>query len=301
MDRRSAALRGPPAAASSTSPRSCSPPTDGSTPAWPARGPWPPSSRASTPSWSPPSTPTSSSTTGPAGRCRSWRTASTRTSTGPQIELRAGRDDDGHDVLVLVGPEPDSRWQAFAGAVAELAGMFGVRLLVGMAGFPAPVPHTRTAPLAASASSTELATVDRRGARHPAGAGGHPGRPRASGWASMGVPTIGLWARVPHYAAGHALPRRQHPAPRGPRPGDGRPGRRPRAAGGGRRDPPPPRRAGVQQRPAPHPRPPARGPVRRRGREPERGGRRAGPTSPPATSWPPSWRSSSATSPRNPA
>ncbi|HVF14733.1 MAG TPA: PAC2 family protein, partial [Acidimicrobiales bacterium] len=77
--------------------------------------------------------------------------------TWPKIEMRAGHDDEGHDVLVLVGPEPDSRWKAFTGAVAELAGMFGVRLLVGMAGFPAPVPHTRTAPLAASASSTELA------------------------------------------------------------------------------------------------------------------------------------------------
>jgi hypothetical protein len=125
--------------------------------------------------------------------------------TWPTIELRSGRDEDGQDVLVLVGPEPDSRWQAFSGAVAELAGMFGARLLVGMAGFPAPVPHTRTAPLAASASSMELATsigVVPGTLQVPAGILAALGEKMGV----MGVPTIGLWARVPHYAAGLPYP-----------------------------------------------------------------------------------------------
>jgi predicted ATP-grasp superfamily ATP-dependent carboligase len=123
----------------------------------------------------------------------------------PKIELRSGRDEEGHDVLVLVGPEPDSRWRAFAGAVAELAGMFGARLLVGMAGFPAPVPHTRTAPLAASASSMELATsigVVPGTLQVPAGILAALGERLGL----EGVPSIGLWARVPHYAAGLPYP-----------------------------------------------------------------------------------------------
>jgi len=123
----------------------------------------------------------------------------------PRIELRSGRDGDGHDVLVLVGPEPDSRWNAFTSAVSELAGTFGVRLLVGMAGFPAPVPHTRTAPLAASASSSELATsigVVPGTLQVPAGILAALGE-RLGG---VGVPAIGLWARVPHYAAGLPYP-----------------------------------------------------------------------------------------------
>ncbi len=125
--------------------------------------------------------------------------------TWPTIELRSGRDEDGQDVLVLVGPEPDSRWHAFAGAVAELAGMFGARLLVGMAGFPAPVPHTRSAPLAASATSMELATsigVVPGILQVPAGILAALGEQLGA----MGVPTIGLWARVPHYAAGLPYP-----------------------------------------------------------------------------------------------
>ncbi len=123
----------------------------------------------------------------------------------PRIELRSGRDDAGHDVLVLVGPEPDNRWQAFAGAVAELATMFGVRLLVGMAGFPTPVPHTRTTGLVASASSTELATsigVVPGMLQVPAGILAALG----DRLGDLGVPSIGLWARVPHYAAGLPYP-----------------------------------------------------------------------------------------------
>src|SRR5205823_13609122 len=76
---------------------------------------------------------------------------------GPQIELRAGRDGEGHDILVLVGPEPDHSWRAFARAVGELAQQLGVRLFVAMGAFPAPVPHTRSSNLVATATSAELA------------------------------------------------------------------------------------------------------------------------------------------------
>lgn len=123
----------------------------------------------------------------------------------PSIELRAGDDGDGHDVLILSGPEPDHRWRAFAGAVAELAGAFGVRMLVGLGAFPAPIPHTRTATLAASATNAELA--------HRVGI--VPGRVEvpagvlsavAARFAEIDIPAIGLWARVPHYAAGMPYP-----------------------------------------------------------------------------------------------
>lgn len=124
----------------------------------------------------------------------------------PKIELQWGRAGDGQHLLVLVGPEPDSRWKAFAGAVAELAAMFGVRMLVGLGGFPAPVPHTRTPALVASASSDELARS----------VGIVPGRLQvpagvlaalADRLRADGTPSVGLWARVPHYAAGMPYPR----------------------------------------------------------------------------------------------
>jgi len=123
----------------------------------------------------------------------------------PEIQLRVGRTDTGRDLLFLVGPEPDHQWRAFCTAVAELAGVFGVRLVVGLGAFPAPVPHTRPARLVATATSAELAhqvgfipgTID-----VPAGVQAALERQ----FADLGVPAVGLWARVPHYAAAMPYP-----------------------------------------------------------------------------------------------
>ncbi|MDQ4096302.1 MAG: PAC2 family protein, partial [Actinomycetota bacterium] len=123
----------------------------------------------------------------------------------PDIELRVGKDQAGRDVLLLVGPEPDNAWRAFSEAVAELAKLLEVRLLVGMGAFPAPVPHTRTAKLVATATTAELAAqvgVFKGSLNVPAGIilalQRHLG--------DIGLPAIALWAREPHYAANLPYP-----------------------------------------------------------------------------------------------
>jgi predicted ATP-grasp superfamily ATP-dependent carboligase len=122
----------------------------------------------------------------------------------PGIELRAATDLGGDDLLLLVGAEPDHRWQAFSRAAVDLALDFGARMVVGLGAFPAPVPHTRPPRLAAAASDANLAafaalrsTID-----VPAGVQGAIER-RA---AEVGLPAIGLWAQVPHYAAAMPYP-----------------------------------------------------------------------------------------------
>jgi len=118
----------------------------------------------------------------------------------PGIDLLAGHDRDGKPVLVLAGPEPDHEWRAFAAAVTDLAQQFGVRLLVGLGAFPAGVPHTRTARLAATASSAELANsvgVVSGAVEVPAGVMAAIER----SFDRVGIPAVGIWARVPHYAA----------------------------------------------------------------------------------------------------
>jgi predicted ATP-grasp superfamily ATP-dependent carboligase len=123
----------------------------------------------------------------------------------PKIDLLAGHDADGRAVLVLAGPEPDHEWGAFAGAVAGLAEEFGVRLLVGLGAFPAGVPHTRTTRLAATASTAELAAqvgVVSGTVQVPAGVLAAIER-RLS---PNGVPSVAIWARVPHYAAAMPYP-----------------------------------------------------------------------------------------------
>ena len=125
--------------------------------------------------------------------------------TWPLIELRVATDLAGNDLLLLIGAEPDHQWKAFAAAVVDLAFEFGVRMVIGFGAYPAPVPHTRPGRLACTASTAELAQAF--GFVHstldvPAGVQGAIERQCAE----HGMPAIGLWAQVPHYAAAMPFP-----------------------------------------------------------------------------------------------
>ena len=121
------------------------------------------------------------------------------------IQVRAGKDMAGSDVLFLVGPEPDFRWGAFTHDVIELSRSFDVRLAVGLGAFPAPVPHTRSVRLAATASNHELASqVGFVSGTIEVPAGIQAALEQA--FTEADIPSIGLWARVPHYAAAMPYP-----------------------------------------------------------------------------------------------
>jgi hypothetical protein len=112
--------------------------------------------------------------------------------------LRVGVDLLGRGIALLVGPEPDYQWKSFADEVAGLAIELGSPLVVGLGAFPAPVPHTRPVTLSSTASSAELA--ERVGFREgaidvPAGIADVIGKVCSE----RGIPSIGIWARVPHY------------------------------------------------------------------------------------------------------
>jgi hypothetical protein len=118
-----------------------------------------------------------------------------------ELQLSVGVDRLGSGVAVLSGPEPDYRWRAFSKAAAGLAAELGVRLAVNLGGFPTAAPHTRPVRLASTASSVSLAakvgyipgSID-----VPAGIADVIG----ADCSAVGIPSIGLWARVPHYVAG---------------------------------------------------------------------------------------------------
>ena len=63
----------------------------------------------------------------------------------PEIQLRGGHDADGHDLLLLVGPEPDHQWRAFTGR-RRRAGHVVRRRLVVRARAPSPPPCPTPAP-----------------------------------------------------------------------------------------------------------------------------------------------------------
>ncbi|HLG67384.1 MAG TPA: PAC2 family protein [Acidimicrobiales bacterium] len=127
--------------------------------------------------------------------------------TWPRIELRAGADQRGADVLFLVGPEPDFLWREFVDAVVALARGWGVRMAVALGAFPAPAPHTRPVRLAATAPPGSADLVRRIGAvqgdiQVPAGLQ----FPLELAFEHAGVPVVSLWARVPHYVSAMAFP-----------------------------------------------------------------------------------------------
>lgn len=127
--------------------------------------------------------------------------------TWPVIQMRVGSDRAGNEVCFLVGPEPDFRWPSFVSETTGLIRELGIRMVVGLGAFPAPAPHTRPVRLAATAPRASADLVAQVGVVQgqidvPSGVWG--ALEIALGEAD--VPTVGLWARVPHYVAGMAFP-----------------------------------------------------------------------------------------------
>lgn len=61
----------------------------------------------------------------------------------PEIAIDLVHDDAGLPMLILHGPEPDTKWQRFAHALTDFAREAGVELCVSLKGMPATIPHTR--------------------------------------------------------------------------------------------------------------------------------------------------------------
>ena len=124
-----------------------------------------------------------------------------------RIHVRHGVDRRGSDMLFLVGPEPDYRWKDFVTDVVQLVTRFGVRLVVGLGAFPAPAPHTRPVRLAATAPASSADLVAKVGlvqGELEVPAGVQAALELALGDAE--VPTVSLWARVPHYVSAMPFP-----------------------------------------------------------------------------------------------
>ncbi len=117
--------------------------------------------------------------------------------TWPDIELRAATDGDGNEMLLLVGAEPDRLWHQFTDEVVTLALDFGARMCVGLGAYPFAAPHTRSPRVACTASTPRLAEGTFLKASLD-----FPGGIQAAieqGCDERGIPSVGLWAQIPHY------------------------------------------------------------------------------------------------------
>ncbi|HVH21760.1 MAG TPA: PAC2 family protein, partial [Pseudonocardia sp.] len=63
--------------------------------------------------------------------------------SAPELHIVALADTADTPYLLLAGPEPDSQWERFAAAVAQVIEQLGIRLVINMTAIPMAAPHTR--------------------------------------------------------------------------------------------------------------------------------------------------------------
>lgn len=103
-------------------------------------------------------------------------------------------------LLLLHGPEPDLRWEAFSRAVREIVERLGVTTTVGVHGIPMGVPHTRPVSVTAHATREELIgpQPDMFGVVQIPGSASALLEYRLGEW---GHDAVGFAVHVPHYLA----------------------------------------------------------------------------------------------------
>ena len=112
----------------------------------------------------------------------------------------------GRDAVLLLGVEPNLRWRTFTGLVVELARDLGVELVVTLGALLADVPHTRPAPVTGTATDPDLVRRLGLSASRYEGPTGIVGILHDA-CRSAELPSVSLWAAVPHYASLAPSPR----------------------------------------------------------------------------------------------
>jgi predicted ATP-grasp superfamily ATP-dependent carboligase len=121
----------------------------------------------------------------------------------PDTEILASEQ---HDIVIVLGPEPNMRWRAYTDAICGLAQQIGVELVVTLGALLADAPHTRPVPVSSTASDQELIAklgLTRSNYEGPTGIVGvlHDACNRA------GLRSASLWAATPHYISATPNPR----------------------------------------------------------------------------------------------
>jgi proteasome assembly chaperone (PAC2) family protein len=125
----------------------------------------------------------------------------TRKITWPANEFSAASPAGArHDVILLVGTEPSTKWRTFSNLIVEMAKSHGVKLVITLGALLADVPHSRPVQITGTAVDPELIrrlNLQRSRYEGPTGIVGvlHEACSKA------GIDSASLWAAVPHYLA----------------------------------------------------------------------------------------------------
>jgi predicted ATP-grasp superfamily ATP-dependent carboligase len=111
-----------------------------------------------------------------------------------------------HDLLMFQGVEPSLRWKTFTNTVVDMAHQLGATTVVTLGALLADVPHTRDIPMTGICSDADM--VERLGFQQSTyeGPTGMVGVLHHA-FTEAGVPSVSLWASVPHYVAAAPNPK----------------------------------------------------------------------------------------------
>lgn len=111
------------------------------------------------------------------------------------------------DMVLVQGVEPSLRWRSFGALVVELAEALGVGMVITLGALLADVPHTR--PVAMTGFASDPALMERLGTHRPSDYEGPTGIVGVlhSACTDAGLPSVSLWASVPHYVAAAPSPK----------------------------------------------------------------------------------------------
>ena len=120
--------------------------------------------------------------------------------------LHAPIPDLDRDAVILLGVEPNLRWKTYSQLILELTQELRVDLVVTLGSLLADVPHTRPAPVSAAASEPSLVEelgVEPSRYEGPTGIVGV----LLDACRQQAIPSVSLWAAVPHYVSLAPSPR----------------------------------------------------------------------------------------------
>jgi predicted ATP-grasp superfamily ATP-dependent carboligase len=125
----------------------------------------------------------------------------------PEVEIFAARVPRApRDLVLISGAEPSMRWRTFTTLIVDLAEALGTQLVVSLGALLADVPHSR--PVSISGLSSDPALTDRlhiapTSYEGPTGIVGV----LQDACSRAGLPSVSLWASVPHYVAAAPNPK----------------------------------------------------------------------------------------------
>lgn len=131
----------------------------------------------------------------------------TRRIDWPTVEIYEARiPRASRDLILLQGPEPSMRWRAYCRQVIDLAESLGVQMVVSLGSLLADVPHSRPVHITGLSSDESLTTHTDLLPTNYEGPTGIVGVLHAA-CEEAGIPSVSLWASVPHYVAAAPNPK----------------------------------------------------------------------------------------------